>query len=181
MEIRILASYMLIWFSYQMSTALQYTCFVVTLSMVLNLIYINPNLTSICTVPACDLSFPDMSFAAFVQSLIAASERYQRLQPIENILVGMIERYQDCVKACEHQHSKRANDRPSYCEHQLRKRANERTSDSFIRPNICKFKCIWYTTVNGDSDASIARYSIPNAIPFLKFQNAKLLSVIIHL
>ncbi|KAK3105845.1 hypothetical protein FSP39_007004 [Pinctada imbricata] len=66
----------------------------------------------------------DMSFAAFVQSLIAASERYQRLQPVGNILVGMVERYQDCVKACEHQHSKRAY---------------ERESDSFTRPKFCEY------------------------------------------
>ncbi|XP_022309278.1 uncharacterized protein LOC111115002 isoform X1 [Crassostrea virginica] len=64
----------------------------------------------------------DMSFAAFVQSLIAASERYSRLESVGNYLITMIDRYQDCVKACEHQHSKRAE---------------ERTTDSFIRKQIC--------------------------------------------
>jgi hypothetical protein len=74
-----------------------------------------------------------MSFAAFIQSLIAASERYSRLEPVGNYLITMIDRYQDCVKACEHQHSKRAD---------------ERTSDSFIRKQFCTYliftssKCI---------------------------------------
>ena len=68
--------------------------------------------------------FTDMSFAAFVQSLIAASERYSRLESVGNYLITMIDRYQDCVKACEHQHSKRAE---------------ERTTDSFIRKQICTY------------------------------------------
>lgn len=70
--------------------------------------------------------FADMSFAAFVQSLIAASERYSRLEPVGNYLITMIDRYQDCVKACEHQHSKRAE---------------ERTADSYIRKQICMYHC----------------------------------------
>lgn len=79
--------------------------------------------------------FADMSFAAFVQSLIAASERYSRLEPVGNYLITMIDRYQDCVKACEHQHSKRAE---------------ERTADSYIRKQICMYHCyrivpfFWY-------------------------------------
>lgn len=72
------------------------------------------------------LLFADMSFAAFVQSLIAASERYSRLEPVGNYLITMIDRYQDCVKACEHQHSKRAE---------------ERTADSYIRKQICMYHC----------------------------------------
>lgn len=76
------------------------------------------------------LYFADMSFAAFVQSLIAASERYSRLEPVGNYLITMIDRYQDCVKACEHQHSKRAE---------------ERTADSYIRKQICTY--YWYGIV----------------------------------
>lgn len=74
----------------------------------------------------CLFLFADMSFAAFVQSLIAASERYSRLEPVGNYLITMIDRYQDCVKACEHQHSKRAE---------------ERTADSYIRKQICMYHC----------------------------------------
>lgn len=77
------------------------------------------------------LYFADMSFAAFVQSLIAASERYSRLEPVGNYLITMIDRYQDCVKACEHQHSKRAE---------------ERTADSYIRKQICTY--YWYGIVS---------------------------------
>lgn len=80
-------------------------------------------LTVIWNLP---LFFADMSFAAFVQSLIAASERYSRLEPVGNYLITMIDRYQDCVKACEHQHSKRAE---------------ERTADSYIRKQICMYQC----------------------------------------
>lgn len=89
-------------------------------------------LTVIWNLP---LFFADMSFAAFVQSLIAASERYSRLEPVGNYLITMIDRYQDCVKACEHQHSKRAE---------------ERTADSYIRKQICMYHCyrivpfFWY-------------------------------------
>ncbi|XP_033733214.1 uncharacterized protein LOC117322418 [Pecten maximus] len=67
----------------------------------------------------------DMSFEAFVTSLVAASERYPWLQPVRGDLLGMIAKYQDCVKACEHQHSKRTS---------------ERASDSYVRPAICLTK-----------------------------------------
>ncbi|KAJ8306807.1 hypothetical protein KUTeg_014891, partial [Tegillarca granosa] len=63
----------------------------------------------------------NMSFESFVQSLIAASERYSRLMPLRNNLIAMIGSYQDCVKACEHQHSKRTG---------------ERLADTMIRPQI---------------------------------------------
>jgi ribonuclease HIII len=66
-----------------------------------------------------------MTFESFVQSLIAASERYNRLIPLRDNLMSMIGQYQDCVKACEHQHSKRTF---------------ERVSDSFTRPEICKYE-----------------------------------------
>lgn len=65
-----------------------------------------------------------MTFEAFVQSLIAASTRYDRLVPLRDNLMSMIGEYQDCVKACEHQHSKRTY---------------ERVSDSFYRSEICKY------------------------------------------
>ena len=65
-----------------------------------------------------------MTFESFVQSLIAASVRYNRLIPLRDNLMSMIGEYQDCVKACEHQHSKRTY---------------ERVSDSFTRPEICKY------------------------------------------
>ncbi|XP_071156730.1 uncharacterized protein [Mytilus edulis] len=64
----------------------------------------------------------NMTFESFVKSLIAASERYNRLIPLRDNLMSMIGEYQDCVKACEHQHSKRTF---------------ERVSDSFTRPEIC--------------------------------------------
>ncbi|XP_060068018.1 uncharacterized protein LOC132548214 [Ylistrum balloti] len=67
----------------------------------------------------------DMSFEAFVTSLVAASERYTWLKPVRGDLLGMIAKYQDCVKACEHQHSKRTS---------------ERASDSYVRPALCLTK-----------------------------------------
>ncbi|XP_021369643.1 uncharacterized protein LOC110460809 [Mizuhopecten yessoensis] len=67
----------------------------------------------------------DMSFESFVTSLVAASERYLWLKPLRGDLLGMIAKYQDCVKACEHQHSKRTS---------------ERASDAYVRPAICLTK-----------------------------------------
>ncbi|XP_069120394.1 uncharacterized protein [Argopecten irradians] len=64
----------------------------------------------------------DMSFETFVKSLVAASEKYPWLKPVRGDLLGMIAKYQDCVKACEHQHSKRTF---------------ERASDAYVRPAIC--------------------------------------------
>jgi hypothetical protein len=39
----------------------------------------------------------ELTFESFVQSLIAASERYNRLIPLRDNLMSMIGQYQDCV------------------------------------------------------------------------------------
>ena len=53
--------------------------------------------------------FPDISFTQFIQSLIYAAERYGKLSPLKRQLLEMVIEYKDCVKACEHQHSKRSD------------------------------------------------------------------------
>lgn len=97
-----------------------------------------------------------MTFESFVKSLIAASERYNRLIPLRDNLMSMIGEYQDCVKACEHQHSKRTF---------------ERVSDSFTRPEICKFcKQIFNFTVHSTLILKLHRLHIGNTLSTLKGQ-----------
>ncbi|XP_052803064.1 uncharacterized protein LOC128233430 isoform X2 [Mya arenaria] len=50
----------------------------------------------------------DISFTEFIQSLMYAARRYGKLSPLKQDLLQMVIEYKDCVKACEHQHSKRS-------------------------------------------------------------------------
>ncbi|KAH3823963.1 uncharacterized protein LOC127880751 [Dreissena polymorpha] len=61
----------------------------------------------------------DISFTQFIQSLIYAARRYGKLSPFRQDLLQMIMEYKDCVKACEHQHSKRGARWPSMIESPL--------------------------------------------------------------
>ena len=50
-----------------------------------------------------------MSFTYFVKSLIVASKKFSELNRLKRDLISMVVEYKDCVKACEHQHSKRSD------------------------------------------------------------------------
>ena len=52
-------------------------------------------------------SFSDMPFPIFIQSLLIATRRFGKLRSLRYELIQMLSEYKDCVKACEHQHSKR--------------------------------------------------------------------------
>lgn len=49
-----------------------------------------------------------MSFTYFIKSLIDAAGRKGNGFPLRKDLINMVLDYKDCVKACEHQHSKRS-------------------------------------------------------------------------
>lgn len=49
-----------------------------------------------------------MSFTYFIKSLIDAAGRQGNGFPLRKDLINMVLDYKDCVKACEHQHSKRS-------------------------------------------------------------------------
>lgn len=50
----------------------------------------------------------EMTFTHFIQSLIRAADGQVSLLSLKKDLVDMVLEYRDCVKACEHQHSKRS-------------------------------------------------------------------------
>lgn len=56
----------------------------------------------------------DMPFPVFIQTLLIATRRNRRLRPLREELIEMLIEYKDCVKACEHQHSKRSGQYSSY-------------------------------------------------------------------
>ncbi|KAL3835971.1 hypothetical protein ACJMK2_021430, partial [Sinanodonta woodiana] len=48
-----------------------------------------------------------VSFRSFIKYLYIASQKYHRLNPLRDGIIAMVAEYRNCVKACEHQHSKR--------------------------------------------------------------------------
>ncbi|XP_045209863.1 uncharacterized protein LOC123561503 [Mercenaria mercenaria] len=50
----------------------------------------------------------DISFTHFIRSLIYAAGRRGSRFPLKKDLINMVLEYKDCMKACEHQHSKRS-------------------------------------------------------------------------
>lgn len=58
----------------------------------------------------------DRTFTHFIQSLIHVAGKTGSGVLLKNELINMVLDYRDCLKACEHQHSKRSGPTPSYNE-----------------------------------------------------------------
>lgn len=56
----------------------------------------------------------DDPFPVFIQTILIATRRDRRLKKLRAELIAMLIEYRDCVKACEHQHSKRSGHYSSY-------------------------------------------------------------------
>ena len=50
----------------------------------------------------------DMPFPIFIRSILIYTRRHGSLRDLRYELIDMLREYKDCVKACEHQHSKRS-------------------------------------------------------------------------
>ncbi|KAL4229014.1 hypothetical protein ACF0H5_012052 [Mactra antiquata] len=50
----------------------------------------------------------EISFTEFVKKLVYATGKRKHLKSLMHEVVGAVLQYQDCMKACEHQHSKRS-------------------------------------------------------------------------
>ena len=59
-------------------------------------------------------SFVSDPFPVFIQTILIATRRDRRLRKLRGELIEMLIEYKDCVKACEHQHSKRSGQYSSY-------------------------------------------------------------------